>query len=38
MLTCVLRAQDKDLEVELKNKCCIENINFKFLRLWMHNF
>jgi len=30
MLTCVLRAQDKNLKIEWNNKYCIENINFFF--------
>jgi len=31
-----LKTQDKDLKIELKNKWCIEKINFKLLRLWMY--
>jgi len=30
--------EDKDLKIEINNKYCIENISFKLLRLWMHNF
>jgi len=33
MLTCVLEAQDKNLKIELKNKSCIENINFKIFKI-----
>jgi len=33
MLTCALGAQDKDLKVELKNKCCIENISFEVFKI-----
>jgi len=28
MLICALRAQDKDLKIELNNKYCIEKISF----------
>jgi hypothetical protein len=28
MLTCALRAQDKNLKIEINNKYCIENISF----------
>jgi len=28
MLTYALKAQDKDLKITLKSKCCIEKISF----------
>ena len=28
MLTCIFRAQDNDLKIEVKNICCIEKISF----------
>jgi len=33
MLTCALGAQDKNLKIELKNKSCIENINFEVFKI-----
>jgi len=41
MLTCSLRAQDKDLKIELKNKCCIEKItlmaSFSKIKVMTHD-
>jgi len=33
MLSCVSRTQNKNLKIELKNKNCIENINFKNFKI-----
>jgi len=38
LLTCALRAQDKNLKIKFKNKYCIENISFKVFKVMNAQF